>query len=122
MAIRLFSRLLVVAALMFGFLCVLPPGLRAEDAPKKDGAITGKVTNTQGTPVEGAAVVALHLNTGDASDTASDASGNFRISGLDRGKYEVYVWTRGYRPYASPEFRVERARPVRLFVRLRSGN
>ena len=122
MAIRLTCGRVQIAVLVLGSALLLAPNLRAEDPPKKDGTISGKVTDTKGAPVEGAAVVALHLNTGDASDTSSDSSGRFRLSGLDHGKYEVYVWTRGYRPYASPEVRVQKSRPVRLFVKLRPGN
>ena len=69
-------------------------------------------------------VVMLAAASGCSSDPAARKQRFMELATkyFDRGKYEVYVWTRGYRPYASSEVRVEKSRPVRLFVRLRSGN
>ena len=55
------------------------------------GAITGRVTNAEGDPVEGVRVVAWAEPgvTGSDVDGATDARGRFRIGGLGPGRYRV---------------------------------
>ncbi|MEZ6186517.1 MAG: carboxypeptidase regulatory-like domain-containing protein, partial [Planctomycetota bacterium] len=55
------------------------------------GAVTGKLTRQDGTPISGAHVVAEDSDGNPASATLTDGAGNFAIRGLDQGQYVIYA-------------------------------
>jgi iron complex outermembrane receptor protein len=55
-------------------------------------AFTGKVSDNNAQPIEGATVHLLNTNTG----TSTDANGNFTLAGVSAGKYRLSVTAIGY--------------------------
>lgn len=59
-------------------------------------AVTGRVTNQQGAPVQGASVVATNVATGAGGRVVTRADGRYLISGLQPGAYRIQVSGLGY--------------------------
>lgn len=59
------------------------------------GTLTGKVTNDEGKPVQGATIKIV----GTTKGAVSKADGSFLIAGVSAGQYEVTVTSVGYQPY-----------------------
>jgi hypothetical protein len=55
------------------------------------GQLSGTVRTTDGTPVYGAAVVAVNSSGTPVAGSITDPSGNYTIAGLDSGAYTVYA-------------------------------
>ncbi len=66
------------------------------------GTITGTVSDPAGAVVSGAAVEAKHVETGTVYDTTSTTTGNFTLSELPVGNYEVTVTVPGFKKYTVP--------------------
>ena len=62
------------------------------------GLVAGRVRAPDGTPIEGAKVVAQHLRNGRAVDGETDDSGRFAFIGLSRGQWVFAVEKFGYEP------------------------
>lgn len=85
----------------------------------QNGIIRGRVsdaTTNEGLPV--AAVKIEGLNKG----TATDFDGNFEISGLEAGLYNVTISLLGYQTYTAYEVQVTNARPAILDIRLEASS
>jgi protocatechuate 3,4-dioxygenase beta subunit len=66
---------------------------------KPNGAITGRVIDSAGAPLLGAAVYVGRLNIGAGSQsTAVDNNGDFKVDGLEAGLYRVFANVPGYIP------------------------
>src|SRR5882724_2269607 len=66
---------------------------------KPNGMITGRVVNSAGEPLSGAAVYASSLGASTRSHGATvDSNGEFRIDGLEAGLYRVSAGAPGYVP------------------------
>ncbi|MEF8817089.1 MAG: TonB-dependent receptor [Salinibacter sp.] len=102
----------------FGFILVggLLGGLEVASA-QSQGEIAGTVldANTQ-EALPGANVTVLGTNYG----TSTDADGNFRISGLETGRYDVQVSFVGYRS-RTRSVTVRAGEPTTLNIRLQQG-
>ena len=77
-----------------------------DDNRPSSGSVTGNVTNSSGTPVPGAKVMVLHLQTGVAYFVATDARGIYVVRGLDSGPYKVRI--------SAPSLRSEVRQPVHI--------
>jgi hypothetical protein len=60
------------------------------------GTISGTTTDPQGQVVPGATVRVKNLGTGAAREVTSGSTGNYRIAGLQPGRYEVQVEAKGF--------------------------
>ena len=78
--------------LMFLASGVLAPAAIADAQGVTTGSLTGIVTNAQGSPVEGASVLAIHEPSGTAYEGVTRADGRFSILGMRvGGPYTVAV-------------------------------
>jgi len=111
------QKLQIAASLAICFAWGAALAVGADGETRSPGVIVGKVTDPEGAPVANASVVAVNLETGDASDTRSDASGDFRLPELNRGTYELSVWRRGYRAFGG-RAKVGEKTPVHVVIRL----
>src|SRR6266498_1475322 len=88
---------LVVALLLFrlnGW--AQQSGATTKPSERPTGAITGRVINSAGEPIPGAAVSASSF-TGTRSQTATvNANGEFKIDGLEPGLYRLFTGMTGY--------------------------
>jgi hypothetical protein len=58
---------------------------------KKNAEISGMVVDQSGAAIEGAVVTARELSTGNVRTVRADASGNFQLSAVPKGKYQIVV-------------------------------
>ena len=83
-----------IVSLAFLFLSVaLSAAWAAGNAPLSDVTVTGIVTDTEGEPVAGATVV---VDGPGQTGTATDADGNFRLTGVPEGAAALRVSSIGY--------------------------
>jgi hypothetical protein len=80
------------------------------------GTITGTVSDPGGAVVAAAAIQARHLETGTTYDTTSTATGNYTLSQLPVGTYEVTVSVPGFKRYTRGNLVVQVASIVRADV------
>jgi hypothetical protein len=64
------------------------------------GIITGTVTDTSGAVIAGAAIEAKQLETGAVSLTTSTATGNYTLTELPVGSYQVTATVGGFKKYS----------------------
>src|SRR5258707_14676644 len=86
------------------------------------GAITGTVSDQAGAVVPGAAIEATNTQTGATYPTESTTTGNYAISQLPVGIYEVTVKVPGFKTYSHTNLAVQAAGIVREDVVLQVGN
>jgi hypothetical protein len=79
---------------------VLIPVLAAAQETVNQGAISGRVLDTQGGAVPGAAVTVRHTETNVAVEATTDADGRFRFSYLRIGPYELRARLPGFKEHA----------------------
>src|SRR5205085_562848 len=60
------------------------------------GAITGRAFNSGGEPLVGATVYISSLGQASSRNTSVDASGNFRVDGLEPAAYSVWASAPGF--------------------------
>src|ERR1700682_3234 len=107
-------RLLVVAASFFLFTwTAFARGAR--------GAITGAGDDPAGAVVASAAIEAKHIETGAVYQTASTATGNYTLSQLPAGAYEISVTVPGFKKYIRQGLTVQVAETLRIDVALEVG-
>ncbi|MDX6383812.1 MAG: hypothetical protein QOK48_1385 [Blastocatellia bacterium] len=73
-----------------------PPETGSSAAAPPVGAITGRVLNSAGEPLVGATVYISSLGQPQGRSTAVDASGNFRVDGLEAAAYSVWASAPGF--------------------------
>ena len=71
----------------------------AASAQSDYGTITGSVSDTAGSPVAGASIQAKNVETGVAYKASSDRSGNYTLSQLPPGRYELTATSMGFKRY-----------------------
>src|ERR1700757_1831269 len=63
------------------------------------GSITGRVTDTSGSAIQGATVTATNTTTGTILRANTDGQGNYVISGIDPGPYHLDVGKDGFQSW-----------------------
>ena len=89
-----FARMFLVWALV---LAVVPAA-----AQQTTGSIIGRVVDSQGAPVAGAAVAARSSDTGFTRETTSDDNGVYRLLALPVGRYDVSAERTGMARFDRP--------------------
>ena len=84
---------------MRNLLCVLVVclGLAAEASAQPGGAIEGTITDDTGAVLPGVTVTASHTQSGRSRSVVSDARGEYRITRLEAGGYDVQAVLPGFR-------------------------
>ena len=86
------------------------------------GAITGTVSDPAGAVVAAAAVEARHVETGTIYQAESTSTGNYTISQLPVGAYELSVTVPGFKKYVRSGLTVQVAQTLRVDATLEVGN
>src|SRR5689334_7969346 len=86
------------------------------------GTITGTIADPAGAVVAGAPIEAKHVETGAVYSTQSTATGNYTLSQLPAGAYEVSVTVPGFKKYVRQGLTVEVAGTLRIDVALEFGS
>src|SRR5437868_4068797 len=85
------------------------------------GTITGTVGDPAGAVVAGAAVEAKNTETGALYQGATSGTGNYTLSQLPAGNYELTVTVPGFKKYVRQNITVQVANTLRLDVALEVG-
>src|SRR5579871_6786659 len=86
------------------------------------GTITGTVSDPAGAVVAAATVEARHVETGTSYDTVSTSTGNYTLSQLPVGTYEVDVTVPGFKKFVRSGLTVEVAGTLRVDIALEVGS
>ena len=86
------------------------------------GTITGTVADPANAMVAGAVVSARNTETGAQYDTVTTATGNYTLSSLPAGVYEVIVSAPGFSKSVQQGLRVQVAMTIRVDVILKVGS
>jgi hypothetical protein len=89
-----FRRALQITILCAGAVAAQQPA--AETKPVESRAITGRVVNESGQPLQGASVVAGFAGSTNAQRTSTNNEGYFKLQGLDAGLYRLFANRPGY--------------------------
>src|ERR1035437_7964192 len=87
-------RTICLASILFCLAGSLLPGQTGTE-----GAFFGTVTDSSGSYVPGAEIVATHLGTGLSKQTLTDVQGNFNMLALPIGKYTIRVKAKGFKTW-----------------------
>src|SRR5437870_5156207 len=84
------------------------------------GVILGSITDPDGNGVTGATIQAQNIATGIVFKTTSEGKGNFRLSELPAGTYELSVPPIGFTffPYIRKDIAIEEGQTLRRDIRL----
>src|SRR5438132_7943676 len=84
------------------------------------GAITGKITTDQGDPAAGVTIQAKEMATGKISSVVAGKTGEFRLTNLPAGTYEISVPQMGLRTarYAQPDVVIEAGKALTFNIAL----
>src|SRR5579872_2130195 len=104
---------LVVICLLVSTVVVLAQGDR--------GTITGTVSDPAGALVASASIQARNVDTGAIYPTESTATGNYTLSQLPAGTYELTATVSGFKKYVRANILVQVAAVVRVDVGLEVG-
>lgn len=89
---------------LFSILIFLSAGILLYGQGATTSSLGGKVTDSDGQPLPGASVVAVHNPSGTQYGTVADASGNYRIQNMRvGGPYTVTISFIGYQPQSYTE-------------------
>ena len=84
--------------------------------------ITGRVSDPTGAVVANAPVTVTNRGTGQVSNAATSATGNFTVSQLPVGDYDLTVTVPGFKTYTHANFHLGAAQTMREDVPLQVGN
>ena len=90
-------------------------------AQGNSGTITGTVSDPEGAVVASAAIEAKRIETSAVFTAASSATGNYTLSQLPPGTYELTVVVPGFKKYIRPNIIIEAAQTARIDVVLQLG-
>ena len=90
-------------------------------AQQGTGELRGKVTDEQGSPIPGVAVVAKNEGSGQYRELVSGPDGSFFMSALTPGTYEVTASLTGFKKYSRAGVRVEVGKTFAIDVKLQVG-
>jgi hypothetical protein len=104
---------------LLAFLCVLcaTPAFAQSDR----GTIAGSVTDPDGAVIPGVPVVAENPETGVRFETVTTTTGNYTISQLPPGTYNLHAELSGFGPFRQDGIRVYVGQTARIDVKLRLG-
>lgn len=85
------------------------------------GAVTGNVTDPSGAVIPGAKVVAHNVDTGVDASAVTDAAGQYRISYLPIGRYNLTITAPGFGQSTIPPFRLESLQTPTFNAKLTPG-
>jgi hypothetical protein len=105
---------------LVGALCALSLA-SALFAQSDRGTITGTVTDTTGAVVANAQIQAKQLETGSLFPTTSTATGNYTLTQLPVGPYEVTVTLTGFKKFVRSGITVQVAQVLRIDIPLEVG-
>jgi hypothetical protein len=86
------------------------------------GTITGTISDPAGAAVSGAMIEARNTQTGTPYQAASTATGNYTVSQLPAGSYELSVSVPGFKKFVRQGITVQVAQIVRIDATLEVGN
>jgi len=86
------------------------------------GTITGAIADPAGAIVPAAPIEAHNVETGAVYSTQSTATGNYTLSQLPAGNYEISVNVPGFKKYTRQGLRVEVALTLRIDITLEVGS
>jgi hypothetical protein len=85
------------------------------------GTITGTITDPAGAMVPNASIEAKNINTGAVYPAAASETGNYVVSQLPAGTYQVTVTMAGFKQYVRTGLTVMAAQTLRIDVKLEVG-
>src|ERR1700688_4252321 len=85
------------------------------------GTITGTISDPAGAVIAGAPIEARHVETGTVYQAGSSATGNFTLSQLPTGNYELSVTVPGFKKYVRQNIALPVAQTLRVDVALVVG-
>jgi hypothetical protein len=91
-------------------------------AQSAGGTITGTVADQSGAIVANAPIQAKHVETGTVYDTVGTSTGNYTVSELPVGTYEISAMVPGFKKYTRGGIILTVAAVVRIDVGLEVGN
>src|SRR3954464_8729046 len=109
-------RLAAMVAIVIGAVCP-----RGSEAQVLYGSIVGSLQDQTGAAVPDASLTITNNETGQTRDTKSDAQGNFTITNVLPGRYEVRINATGFRTVTQKSLDVSAGATARLDFRLEVG-
>jgi hypothetical protein len=91
-------------------------------AQTSGGTITGTVSDPAGAVVANAAIEARNGQTGAVYPVGSSATGNYTITDLPAGTYQLTITVAGFKKYVRPGLIVQAAQTIRVDATLEVGN
>jgi len=86
------------------------------------GSVTGTVTDPANATVAGAKVVIRNIETGTSAETESTETGNYTLSSLPVGTYELTVQAAGFKNAIKKDIPVQLAQTLRVDIKLEIGS
>jgi hypothetical protein len=114
MATRKTQVLLGIAFAVF----LLPPSARSQTST---GKVVGVVQDSSGGVLPGVSIVIKNLGTGTSRDTVTDDRGQFEVSGLAPGRYEVDAELQSFRKFSQSPVSVQVNQETRVNPTLSVG-
>ena len=111
-------RSLPAVVLTAALLACIPLDLNAQFT---QSSIVGTVTDPTGSPVTGATVKVLNEGTNFTRSVATEAGGDYRVSGLEAGFYQVAVSLTGFKTFEQTRVDVVSGQNKRVDVQLEVG-
>jgi len=114
-----FASRCVRVVVLFAVSCFPGASLRAQVAG--DGAINGQIVDKDGRVIAHAKVTATNTETGVATARETTGSGDYSISPLQAGNYNVEVVAKGFQRLLQENVQVDSAQKVGLNLKLSAG-
>ena len=111
------QRLLMASAVLFAAIIAVAPA----HAQILYGSIVGTVTDAQGANVPGATVTIVNKETNLTRDTVSDSEGNFNLTNVLAGQYDVKISLTGFREAVRTSVPVSIGQIARVDMALQVG-
>ncbi len=108
----------VLCLFLFGAVS-LPPGSLAQTA--STGALSGTITDPSGASVSGAQVKATNEATGEVRTAVSNVNGNYLLTLLPPGLYELEISKQGFKVAHVSHLRVDVTETATFNVRMELG-
>ena len=107
----------IAAILIFSIFCVIPVLSQVTT-----GDITGRVTDEQGKVVPGAVVTATRQGTATGRTTTTDESGDYTLTNLSPGKYDITVESQNFSKALAKDFELNVGAKVTQNFELKPGS